>query len=109
MPGPVGDQLTQVLIDGQSRIEGKLDSGLARVETKLEAKADKADIARVETRMEGHESRLSTLEGADKEVRSSKAGVLAAAKERTDAWQRRFNVAIGLAVIGSGIFQIVHG
>ena len=53
--------LTSIIVDSLNRVEGKLDAGLARVEAKMESKADKSDLAEIRGELKGHANDIAAL------------------------------------------------
>lgn len=94
---PVDDvKLTVSLVDTLHGIRSDLATGLGRVEAVLVGKADKSDVDRVVTKLEGHDTRISRLE-RDKEIREERAKV----HEQRDETARLSNKAkTGLAIAG---------
>lgn len=85
---------------------------LARIETKLDGKADKADVSDLSKDLEVLSVRTTKLETADRErtvadqTRRSHLDAQAAIK------QQRWNYVLALmsilAILGSGLFVLVH-
>ena len=74
-------QALQLVVESLTRLEMKIDNMNARLDTK----ADKTDLAKLQGRMEGYESTLASVKA---EIRAHEVADTSRDKERKDATER---------------------
>jgi hypothetical protein len=93
--GVSGDALLAMV----DRLGSRMDAGMARIEAKLDHKADKVDLARIETRLDEHGKDISRLK---EQIRSQDILNDAVTTQRTaavDSRQRRINLVLAAALV----------
>lgn len=96
-PAPI--QVSWDLAKYLDNLGSRLDSGVARIEAKLDTKADKADLAGINARLDEHGKEIGRLKDRQREDEAASAAVLAAAKVTTDKHQRRWNLMLSTALV----------
>lgn len=119
--GPIDDErpgvpnVLSLLVDSLNRVESKIDSGIARLEAKMDAKADRSEVKRIELTLGEHNTRLSNLE-RENGLREERRKVHLQRDERTvlsrKAWWALAGSAITvlatLALAITAIIQTLH-
>lgn len=120
MAGDDNIQVPRVVINPQvtydvgellDKLGTRIDSGFARIEEKLASKADKADLAAINARLDEHGKEIGRLKDRQREDEASQAAVDAAAKGATDRRQRVINVALSFALViisALGVLSATH-
>lgn len=101
-----------IVLDTVSRLESKLDTGFATVATKLDTKADKTDIIRLDTRLGEHEKRIERAEVALRDRKTEEATRDHEESQRRMRRQNRWTVLIGAisaaALVVSVLIGVIH-
>lgn len=106
-------RLDSKLDAGFARIDAKLDQkadkvDLARMDVKLDSKADKADLARMEARLEQHGKEIGALKDTQRADEVASAA-LANSRSQTIEW-RKWAVGVAAVVVASmpGLLALLH-
>lgn len=94
---PDDAQVTYTVRELLRDIKDQQTAGFSRVELSLEAKADKADVARMEVRLDNHAERLGSLE---QERRDNKLMSETAREHSSRRWTMRSKILYSLGTIG---------
>ena len=103
MPGD-DPSFSSMILDSLNRVEGKLDSGLARVEAKMDSKADKVDLAEIRGELKSHGADIAALKEATRIRSAENNAVVADAKDKQDRRTRRTTIA--LSVLGTAALVV---
>lgn len=106
-PAPV--QVAWDLAKYLDNLSTRMDQGIARIEVKLDSKADKADLAGINARLDEHGKEIGRLKDRQREDESAQAAVTAAAKSALDARQRKWNFALSLALVLVALLSVLVG
>jgi hypothetical protein len=80
----------------------RLDAGVARIEAKLDTKADKADLAGINARLDEHGKEIGRLKDRQREDEAAQAAVAVSTKSAVDSRQRKWNFLLsGAIAVGS--------
>jgi hypothetical protein len=102
--GQVWDLVTQTL----DRLEGKVDTGLAGLNAKLDTKADKADLSRLYGRLEGTERRVDKVERAEAEDALAAEVTHDHEQARRERTHRRMLLACSVVSTAALVIAVVH-
>lgn len=104
-PAPV--QVAWDLAKYLDNLGTRMDSGIARIEAKLDQKADKSDLAGINARLDEHGKEIGRLKDRQREDEAAQHAVDSAAKIRVDSKQRRWNFALALALVLVSAMSVV--
>jgi hypothetical protein len=102
-PAPV--QVAWDLAKYLDNLGSRMDSGIARIEAKLDTKADKADLAGINARLDEHGKEIGRLKDRQREDEAAQLAVTAATKATTDSRQRRWNLLLAAALVVVSAFS----
>lgn len=91
------------------RIGTRLDSGFARIEAKLDGKADKSDLIRIEARLDEHGREIGRLKDQQREDEVAQRAVDDQREKRSTSSQRRWNYALSFALVAVGLLGVLAG
>ena len=102
--GPDGQPVIQVALLAELRnIQRGQAAGFAEVKTALNGKADKADVARLETRLDDHATKIAGLEGWKHDQRLVEGVNLRRDRRAWTAKEKAFGVVGTLLVVAGSI------
>lgn len=104
-PAPV--QVAWDLAKYLDNLGSRMDSGIARIEAKLDQKADKADLAGINARLDEYGKEIGRLKDRQREDEAAQHAVDSAAKVRVDSKQRKWNIALSLALVVVSALSVI--
>ena len=104
----INPQVTYNIGDLLDRLGTRLDTGFASLNTKLDEKASKTDLATINATLAAHDGRLGKLEAGQAEEKVVAAALLAR-KDRARDWRRwALEIAVAAAAAGGTIALVLH-
>ena len=107
-PVILNPQVTYNIGDLLDRLGTRLDSGFASINTKLDSKADKSDLAAINARLDEHGREIGRLKDRQRE---DEAAALAVGNQRDRArdWRRwALEFLVSAAIAGGTIAAVLH-
>ena len=104
----INPQVTYNIGDLLDRLGTRLDSGFASINTKLDNKADKSDLAAINARLDEHGREIGRLKDRQREDEAASMAV-SAQRDRARDWRRwALEFAVSAAVAGGTIAAVLH-
>lgn len=104
-PAPI--QVSWDLAKYLDNLGSRLDAGVARIEAKLDTKADKADLAGINARLDEHGKEIGRLKDRQREDEAAQAAVAASTKTLVDSRQRKWNFFLSAAIAAGSVVGVL--